>query len=146
MKTRPYFALLGILLMAAACKKDKPEPACDLQIPAQDRIFEFAHRGSDDTFRAWTSDTAVIAHVEAQLALPEDQRGQHINGQILQQAESCNLNPEWSWYFNPDDWDLVDASIELCDGNPQYVEDHLEDYLNIDRYCPWSSYVLREIE
>ena len=146
MKTLYLFALLGALSLMGACKEDDPQPDCSIMIPAQARIFEFAHRGSDYTFRAWTTDTAVIARVEAQLALPENDRTMHINGEILEQAESCNLNPGWSWYFKPDGWDLAEISIELCDGNPQYVEENLEDYLHINRYCPWSSYVLLEVE
>lgn len=145
MKTIFYGTLLCALFLMGACKKDNVDPICDLEIPAEARIFEFGHRGSDYTFRAWTSDSAVIVHVEAQLALAEEERNQHINGEILAQSEACNLNPDWSWYFNPEDWDLADLSIEVCDGNPQYVEDNLQDYLDIDRYCPWSSYVLREI-
>ncbi|PHN04628.1 BP74-related protein [Flavilitoribacter nigricans] len=145
MKSFYFFTLIGLLLTAGACKEESNDPNCSLEIPADARFFEFAHQGSDYTFIAWTRDSTVLSHVEAQLALPEAERVQHINGQILEQPEGCDLNTGWSWYFNPEDWDLADLSIELCDGNPQYVEDHLEDYLDIDRYCPWSSYVSREI-
>lgn len=146
MKTFYYLALLSAIFTVGACEEDSPQPACSIEIPAEARVFEFAHRGSEYTFRAWTTDNEVIANVEAQLALPEDDRINHINGEILEQPEGCDLNPGWSWYFNPQDWDLAEISIEVCDGNPQYVEDNLQDYLEIDRYCPWSSYVLREID
>lgn len=145
MKTFNLLALLLLLLTAAACEKKDADVNCEVAFDEGMRFFEFGHRGSDYTFYAWTKDTAVIAHVTAQLALPEAERGQHINGKIELLPEGCTLNKSWSWYFLADEWDLADISIELCDGNPQYVEDHLEDYLDIERYCPWSSYVLREV-
>ncbi len=145
MKTFYYLALLSAFIVAAACGKDSPEPACSIAIPIDARMYEFGHRGTGQTFLAWTTNAGVIANVEAQLALPEEERTAHINGEILEQPKNCELNPGWSWYFNPQDWDMTEISIELCDGNPQYVEDNLQDYLHIERYCPWSSYVLREI-
>ena len=33
----------------------------------------------------------------------------------------------------------------MCDGNPQYVEENLDEYIRIQAYCPWGSYVLQEI-
>ena len=145
MKSFYQLALMAVILLVGACKDKNETPDCQLDIADGTRFYEFAHRGSDYTFYAWTSDTAVIAHVEAQLALPEDDRNQHINGRIVALPEGCDWNMDWSWYFAPNDWDMAELSIELCDGNPQYVEDHLQDYLDIDRYCPWSSYVLKEV-
>lgn len=144
MKTFPF--LLGLLvLLSSACKKDKHDPECSVTIPDNARFFEFGNRGNDLTFIAWTTDPTVIAHVEAQLALPVDERQQHINGKIARQPEGCDLNQEWSWYFVMNEWDLADFSIEVCDGNPQYVEDNLDDFLHVGHYCPWSSYVKGEI-
>lgn len=136
---------LCICLLFAACKKDDDDTvACEVNLPADTRFFEFQH-SNGNTFYAWTNKAEVIAAVEAQLALPFEQRGQHINGRIARIEGDCDINKEWSWYFLSDDWVMADASIELCDGNPQYVEDHLEDYLYIDRYCPWGSKVSKEI-
>lgn len=146
MKVHYGLMLAALLLVAGACEKDSDTPACELQIATGARFFEFGHRGSDDTYIAWTSQASVIQNVEAQLALPEAERNQHINGEIQRMPTGCNLNKDWSWYFSPDNWDLAELSIELCDGNPTYVEENLEDYLDIERYCPWSSYVLREIQ
>lgn len=147
MKTYYFFALISILLSTVACKEDDPvQMDCELEIAQGTRFFEFAHRGSDDTFYAWTNQADVLENVDAQLALPEADRGQHLNGKIAELPEGCNWNKEWSWYFPANDWDLADLSIEVCDGNPQYVEDNLETYLDIERFCPWSSFVLQEIQ
>ncbi len=139
--------VLGLCLsiLFAACKKDDDTPAtCNVEIPAGTRFFEFQNDGGT-TFYAWTNKAEVIAAVEAQLNLPLEQRGQHINGKIAKIEGDCDLNQGWSWYFLSDEWVLADASIELCDGNPQYVEDNLDDYLAIERYCPWGSVVLKEV-
>ena len=146
MKTYYFLALIGLLISTAACEKNEVEKDCELEVAPGTRFFEFGHRGSDVTFYAWTTNEAVIQNVEAQLALPEADRLQHINGEIAELPEGCNWNKQWSWYFPPAGWNLSEVSIEVCDGNPQYVEDNLQDYLDIDRYCPWSSYVLREVD
>lgn len=141
-----FFIALSLALFFATCHKDKPTPDCAIQITEQERVFEFLHQSTGDTYLAWTSNPTVIQLVEAQLALPQSQRNQHINGKILRLPEDCNLNEQWSWYFAPDDWSLVDQSIELCDGNPQFVEDNLAEYVdNIGRYCPWGGIVLRDV-
>lgn len=141
-----HLTLLGLCLciLFAACKKDDDDVPCEVNLPAGTRFFEFQH-SDGSTFYAWTNKAEVITAVEAQLSLPFEQRAQHINGRIARVEGDCNINKEWSWYFLPDDWVVVDASIELCDGNPQYVEDHLEDYLQIERFCPWGSKVSKEI-
>ena len=139
-------ALSLVLLIAACHEDDNPGPVCTIQIAEDDRVFEFLHQSTGETYLAWTSDTSVIQQVEAQLALPQGQRNQHINGRILRLPEQCDLNQPWSWYFVPGEWSLVDQSIELCDGNPQFVEENLDEYVdNFGRYCPWGSIVLREV-
>ncbi|NRB51262.1 MAG: hypothetical protein HRU41_26560 [Saprospiraceae bacterium] len=136
---------LCLCIFFAACKKDDDNTAmCDIEIPAGTRFFEFQNDGGD-TFYAWTNKADIIAAVEAQLSLPLEQRSQHINGKIARIEGDCSLNQEWSWYFLADEWLLADASIEVCDGNPQYVEENLDDYLAIERYCPWGSVVVKEV-
>lgn len=132
------------LILLISCNKEDTNPACNYEAANGSRFFEF--QASDGhTFIAWTNDTMVIQKVEAQLALEPAQRNMHINGEILEMPANCDLNKSWSWYFNPEDWDLADISIEVCDGNPQYVEDNLDDFIQIGRYCPWSSTVSKEI-
>ena len=138
--------ILASSLMVLACEKETPQPECSIQITEEQRIFEFLHRSSGETFLAWTSDAAVIQQVEMQLVLSENQRNQHINGKILRLPPNCSLNQKWSWYFAPDDWSLAELSVEVCDGEPQYVEENLNEFAdNVGRFCPWSSIVLREV-
>jgi hypothetical protein len=35
---------------------------------------------------------------------------------------------------------MADATIELCDGSPSYVEANLTEYVEVvRRYCPWGA-------
>jgi hypothetical protein len=38
---------------------------------------------------------------------------------------------------------LGEVFVEVCDGDPNYVERHRREWLG-ERWCPWSSYVKRE--
>lgn len=138
---------LALMVLPTCNDDDQPQPECSLTFTNDTRFFEFAHRSSDATYIAWTSDTSVINDVLEQLQLPEDQRSKHINGEIERLPEGCeSVNEPWSWYFPAGKWSLAEFSIEVCDGNPQYVEDNIGEFVdNVGRYCPWSSYVNREI-
>lgn len=146
-----HLSLLLVATLFLACNKDD-DPALNTceAIKAREkagtRYFEFKDEVNGDAFIAWTSNQQVIDQVLAELAKPENERLMHINGGIAKLPDNCKLNQNWSWYFLPDDWALAELSIEVCDGTPQYVEEHLDDYLHIERYCPWSSFVLREIQ
>lgn len=133
-------ALVALVATLPACSDNPAEPEDD------GRVFEFAIRGRTDDFNfaAKTSDPDVIADVEAQLNMPAEQRSRFINGPI--EAGDGDHNFDWEWHFVPDQWELTDFSIELCDGNPKLVEDDLNYWLNtVERFCPWGSYVVREI-
>lgn len=52
------------------------------------------------------------------------------------------FNAPWSWHLDPADVRMTEAAIEVCDGRPSYVEDHLGDY---PTYCPWGARVMAEL-
>ena len=111
------------------------------------RSFLFAMHGVPDAeghFVAITSDPRTLAILESQLTLPEDRRMLHINGPVASGGGGHNLG--WSWHFEPGRWELVEISIELCDGLPQMVEDDVERWIaDVRTFCPWASYVEREL-
>ncbi len=149
MKTNHLMLLfLGLALFAACKTDDDNNPVCNLQASAGSRFFEFEHVSSGKTFIAWTNQDGLLAVIDQQLALPVEQRGMHINGPVIRLAESCgDLNRGWSWIHQPNAWTLSDLSIELCDGSPQYVEDNLDEYIDVvGAYCPWGSRVKAEIQ
>lgn len=110
------------------------------------RYYEFRHEDdpSDYTMVAATSDPGVIAKVEQELQKPLDERNMHINGDIARGNKAYNA--QWSWYFIPDEWDLVEVSVEVCDGRPGMVEENINYWVDqVGYFCPWSSRVVREV-
>ena len=51
------------------------------------------------------------------------------------------FNQPWSWHLDPAETRLTEAAIEVCDGRPSYVEEHLADYPS---YCPWGARIVSE--
>lgn len=49
------------------------------------------------------------------------------------------FNGPWTWHLDPDQTQMVEAAIEVCDGKPSYVEAHKSDF---PTYCPWSARVV----
>ncbi len=137
--------ILSSLILLLRCSKDGQDPASCVMEATPDLRFFLFETSRGDRFVAWTSRTGVLESEESQLALPLEQRNQHINGAIRKNDDHCNPNFEWSWHFDPDDWDMADLSIELCDGDPHFVEENLQEFLRTGRYCPWSSKVLEEV-
>jgi hypothetical protein len=134
--------LIYIACLFVSCSKENntaPVPPSDTSV-----IFLFAMRGNgsgDETFAAKTTDTMIINKVLTQLDLPPEKRNLHIHGIVVAGDGGYNLN--WDWHFIPDKWDIVESSMELCDGDPKFVT---RDILSKDStawFCPWASYVLR---
>jgi hypothetical protein len=51
------------------------------------------------------------------------------------------FNAPWSWHIDPAQVRLTEAAIEVCDGRPSYVEEHVLDYVPIG-YCPWGARIV----
>lgn len=96
----------------------------------------------DEDFLASTSDPVVIARARQQLQLPEASRLLHINGPIDRAKKKSNLN--WTWKHVESGWDVVEVSIEVCDGRPSFVESDLRSWLRLGQFCPAASYVKSE--
>ena len=135
--------LLGLLMAASAVGCANPDPDPD---PAVADGYLFGFTGNPDfDFVAVTSDSLVVALLEVQLALPEDERRMHINGPIGRGDGEHNL--EWDWHFLPGQWALVEISIELCDGTPDFVNDNIAYFIDtVGRFCPWGAHVLKKLD
>ena len=129
------FVILAILTLS--CGKELPSE------PSPSRTFLFGTRPDGEQFVARTSNPEVIKQVLSQLTLPEDERFMFINGKIAGGNNDDNLN--WNWHFIEDQWELTDFAIEVCDGRPSMVQSDLDYWLALGQFCPWGSYVIREI-
>jgi hypothetical protein len=108
--------------------------------------FEFVHGFEPEapTYRATTSNAELIALARAELGRPLVQRTKQISGPIA--AGAGEDNAPWNWHFEPDAWTLIDLSAEVCDGEPSYVSEHLDEWIeDVGTYCPWSSRLSREL-
>ncbi len=139
--SRETLAAVAIALLALSSCGGDPVP------PTASRTFLFAIRGVPDaegSFAARTSDPAVLARLDAQLALSADRRDLHVSGPIERGGGGHNL--AWSWHLVPDRWEMVERSNELCDGTAAMVEKDLVYWVDVvGSFCPWGSYVVREL-
>ena len=118
-------ATLGCLLSASCGTSEPSAPFVDFVVAV-----------TDETFVLRASDPETIA------AAYENLRGG--NGRFpigpLRQGDG-GFNAPWSWHIDPDEARLTEVAIEVCDGRPSYVEEHVEDFLAIG-YCPWSGRIV----
>ena len=57
------------------------------------------------------------------------------------------VNAPWSWHLDPASIQFVDASIELCDACPSYLEQRLDDWIRSGgSYCPWTTEVVARVQ
>lgn len=108
--------------------------------------FVVQHRGvkgEKGRFIVRTSDPAVIEKARKELAKPEADRQLFVNGQLA--SGDGKFNSPWHWHIEDGKWNLVEKSIELCDGTPEMVEKDVKNWIqNNKRFCPWKSFVLEE--
>ncbi|MCI5058500.1 MAG: T9SS type A sorting domain-containing protein [Flavobacteriales bacterium] len=117
------------------------------------RFFEFrtncGHGNwQDTTFIAAATDQVLIDTVLAHLSRPLSQR-KFIAGTIDYGDGGHNRNAShwFLWHFVPDQWGLVDASIEVCDGCPYSDLDSDTAYWvgSLGSFCPWTGLPVREV-
>lgn len=136
---------LGVFAVLYSCKKSASTPTM--------YYYEVGIKGStadwrDSSFVVATSDTALVAKVNAQLALPVAQR-QMVNGSLVVGNSGYNHNATYSfkWHFKENDWQLADMSAELLDGRPYSDVDKNINYWmdTVKRFAPWNSYIKKRV-
>lgn len=115
-------AALGAALLLAGCTATGPTVA----------TFEVA---GQQTFKIELATPELIQHAKDLMAGSEE--GRIPVGTIVRDDPS--VNAPWSWHIDPATLEFADATIEVCDGLPEYVEDGT---LTSDTYCPWSAEVI----
>jgi hypothetical protein len=130
-------AALGALLLAgaAACESSPTENADDRR---GTRTFVIDVTGTRFTLRA--ADPEAIDALRARMRSGE--RGV-ILGRI--QRGDGGFNAPWSWHIDPATVEVPDMSMELCDGQPSFVEENVDEFVDtVKYYCPWSAKVVEE--
>ena len=120
----------------------KPKP----QKPQTKRAY-FVFRDVDrNEFVIMLKDPAQIRHARALLTGRTTERP-HVSGIIVKKR--APYNPRWRYHLAPDSIEFFDFAIEVCDATILYVQQHLSEvggeFLPGNRWCPWSSELVREI-
>lgn len=118
------------------------------------RYFEFKtlcftngnNTWQDSSFIAATSDTVLIDSLYADLSRPDTMRKMIIGPVDTGNAGyNHNVSHWFLWHFIENQWTLTQGAVEICDGCPTGVDACVSCFIQIHAYCPWSSYVNREI-
>ena len=114
--------------------------ACDDESTDPSESAEFTIQVVDEQFRVRIEDPDEIAQARALIGTNQTV---NLNGQILRGHGGFNAG--YSWHLKPSTVELVDLTIELCDGMPSYVEQHVDYYVDtVKAYCPWGARVIGE--
>ncbi|MCI0438933.1 MAG: hypothetical protein L0177_07345 [Chloroflexi bacterium] len=90
-----------------------------------------------EQFKVWVTNPDTIEQV---LALQSGAAVGFPNGTLRAGPGEGNHNAPWSWHLDPEATEIVELSIELCDGMPSFIENDLGYWLEtVGRYCPWAA-------
>ena len=125
------FAALLLLMAFAGCAADNGTS----NDPPGGTFFTV--RVVNDTFVMFVTDPATIQLATENL---QGKNNRFPSGRI--QIGNGGFNGIWGWHYVPDSIRMVEASVEVCDGTPSYVNTHLNDFLAVG-YCPWAAKVIK---
>lgn len=130
--------LVSAVLLSGLSACDSDSNGGDEHDPALDGGIVATFTNQDETFRVWITNETTIQQV---LALQAGTSDANIpNGKILHGPGVADHNEPWSWHLDPEDIEMADLTIEVCDGRPSYVEENVDEFVDVvDRYCPWGA-------
>ena len=127
MKSRKKSAIaaLGLALVLSSCSTEPDSPYSD-----------FVVQVGAESFIARIADPAEIVRFREAMAgiRPGFPLG-------LLRSGDGGFNSPWSWHLDPEETNLVEVAIEVCDGTPSYVETHQNEF---PTYCPWGARIVAE--
>lgn len=91
-----------------------------------------------EQFKVWVTNPQAIEDI---LALRDGTGTATIpNGAIREGPGLADHNAPWNWHLDPEDIEMAEFTMELCDGAPWFVEEELDYFIEtVGRYCPWSA-------
>ena len=134
---RKLTLILTLCALAAACSPAEPAPEPTPNPGLQGGVLA-TFVVNDDTFNVWVTNPAAIDQLFALQS--GDSLANIPNGRILAGPGAGDHNAPWSWHLDPVDIEMAEMTMELCDGEPSYVEDNVAEFVDVvQRYCPWSA-------
>jgi hypothetical protein len=129
----PCSLAAALLMLLPACGADGSGPENGLEggVLATFQV-------ESEQFRIWVTNEDTILQL---LDLRDGQSDASIpNGPLRAGSGQASHNDPWSWHLDPDLTSMAEATIEVCDGLPSFVEEDLAEWLaSVGQYCPWSA-------
>ncbi len=133
--------LAAALLLLCACQAPQPTPTPNPLSGGIVATFEVV----GERFKVWVTNPTTIQQI---LDLKAGKSQANIpNGALGRGPGQANHNQPWSWHLDPQDIEMAEMTIELCDGAPWFVESELEYFLDtVKRYCAWSAKLIDVVD
>ena len=113
-------ALAGLTLVGAACGAATPSPKGDELSGGVLAAFEVV----DEEFRVGVSNPQTIQQI---LGLQSGASKANIpNGVVLRGPRKANHNGPWSWHLDPEQIEMAEITVEVCDGITSFVEEEVD--------------------
>lgn len=92
----------------------------------------------NERFKAWVTNPKTIQDL---IDLKQGKSAASIpNGRMLKGSGDANHNAPYNWHLDPQDIQMAESTIEVCDGRPSYVQEHVDEFVDVvKRYCPWGA-------
>jgi hypothetical protein len=95
----------------------------------------FDHLAEEETFTVFVNRANDIEQMTAEAE--SEEKTLMVTGIV---RDARRYNSRWNFTMGPGSIVPAEVSIEVCDADPYYVQDHKRQWMG-DRWCPWSSYV-----
>lgn len=127
--------LLSVALYAACGGSGGPDPSPK---PGLSGGVLATFAVGDEQFKVWVTNEATIQQLRD---LEAGRSTANIpNGRIVRGPGEDDYNAPWGWHLDPEDIEMAEFTVEVCDGLPSYVEDNVDEFVDtVNRYCPWSA-------
>lgn len=129
-------AVMAAVLAVAACGDDGGNGGKEPGELSGGILATFTAAGEE--FKVWVTNPQTIDDI---LALRDGTSDATIpNGAIKEGPGVAGHNAPWSWHLDPQDIEMAEMTMELCDGAPGFVEEEVDYFIGtVKRYCPWDA-------
>ena len=146
----PLLLLTVALLALGACAEAptatptaSPSPSPTPNPLAGGAVATFDVQG--ERFKVWVTNDSTIEEMFA--VLNGTSNATIPNGPLLSGPGQADHNSPHDWHLDPEETEMADLTIEVCDGLPSYVDEHTEEFINqVGRYCPWSAELVNVVD
>lgn len=89
-----------------------------------------------ERFHVWVTNPQTIQQI---LDLQQEESMANIpNGRIRRGPGQGAHHAPWNWHLDPEEIEMAEVTMELCDGTPSFVEEELDYFVEtVQRFCPW---------